>query len=434
MLMTNKKWFTLVELIVVITILSVLATIWFVSYTWYGVSARDSVRLADTQNIQKSLWIYKIKEGRYPTPEDKVDVTSSWVTLNYQWYAWEKVLWLIWVHGWWVDPLTEDYYTYATNAARVKYQLLSYFEKQENAWSQANVLTATYATLADRYPKLSWDKVWIIVNNLTKEPLQTTGMDIDISQPTSTYEAYLSNDEVITWENVSLWTIYSNSSCKRLKENDSTLPDGKYMIDPLADWNEIEVLCDMTTDWGGWTLYTWKNIHELPTIWFLEVHPEKLQIKFNQIRWNYRAPLGTELPVIYDIFSLEEAIMLLSGGERIDSTLRDDPSLHYNSTEKFSQAISFGEKNSSGVNIGDFQLGIRQNNISYFASWRNSTTNEYYTNMWTSFPWNKSNVSKYLWFPSTPYNSTYRVWDETFESISAYAYWTDDRSISIWIK
>ena len=431
--MQNKKWFTLVELIVVITILSVLATIWFVSYTWYGVSARDSVRLADTQNIQKSLWIYKIKEGRYPTPEDKVNVTSSWVTLNYQWYAWEKVLWLIWVHGWWVDPLTQDYYTYATNTARVKYQLLSYFEKQENAWSQVSLHQSTYATLVDRYPKLSWDKVWIIVNNLTKEPLQATGMDIDISQPTSTYEVHMSNEEVITWDNVSLWIIYSKSSCNRLKENDSTLPDGKYMIDPLANWNEIEVLCDMTTDWGGWTLYSGKNIYGFPAIGYLSVFPEKLNINFSKVRWNYKSPLWKELPLIYKFYNQEEWKLLFSHWEQVDVDSWDNINLHYKNTQDFSNAFSFWEKNTSWVNENDFKQWIILDNLDRIISWKNTSVNTYFINMWTVFTRTKHN-EQYLYFPSTPYNGTYKIWDETFESISAYAYWTDDRSIAIWIK
>jgi prepilin-type N-terminal cleavage/methylation domain-containing protein len=43
----NKKAFTLIELIVTITIVSILATIAFVSFQGYRVSARDSVRLSD---------------------------------------------------------------------------------------------------------------------------------------------------------------------------------------------------------------------------------------------------------------------------------------------------------------------------------------------------------------------------------------------------
>ncbi len=40
------KAFTLVELIVVITILAILSTIGFVSYSWFSSKARDSSRLA----------------------------------------------------------------------------------------------------------------------------------------------------------------------------------------------------------------------------------------------------------------------------------------------------------------------------------------------------------------------------------------------------
>ncbi len=43
--LSPTKAFTLVELIVVITILAILWTIWFVSYTWFMSTARDSNRL-----------------------------------------------------------------------------------------------------------------------------------------------------------------------------------------------------------------------------------------------------------------------------------------------------------------------------------------------------------------------------------------------------
>ena len=51
----HKKGFTLVELIVVITILAILWTIAFISLQWYAKDARDSVRIQDVANIKKSL-------------------------------------------------------------------------------------------------------------------------------------------------------------------------------------------------------------------------------------------------------------------------------------------------------------------------------------------------------------------------------------------
>lgn len=51
----TKKAFTLVELIVVITILAVLGTIAFVSLQGYSGEARDSKRLSDVNNLHKAV-------------------------------------------------------------------------------------------------------------------------------------------------------------------------------------------------------------------------------------------------------------------------------------------------------------------------------------------------------------------------------------------
>jgi len=57
----SKSWFTLVELIVIITILAILGTIWFLSIQNYTVYARDVARLSDLNNI-KSVMEYSITE------------------------------------------------------------------------------------------------------------------------------------------------------------------------------------------------------------------------------------------------------------------------------------------------------------------------------------------------------------------------------------
>ena len=43
----NKKWFTLVELVVVMSILVILSSISFITYSRYLSQARDSQRIAD---------------------------------------------------------------------------------------------------------------------------------------------------------------------------------------------------------------------------------------------------------------------------------------------------------------------------------------------------------------------------------------------------
>ena len=81
----NKFWFTLVELIIVVTIIAILATIAFITLGQYPGEARDVKRLADKNNIEKALEIYKAQKWDYPAFD-----TFEWNQVFWTW-AWERV-------------------------------------------------------------------------------------------------------------------------------------------------------------------------------------------------------------------------------------------------------------------------------------------------------------------------------------------------------
>ena len=64
----TRSGFTLIELLVVSTIIIVLATIGFASYTSAVKSARDSKRRADMETVRQALVLYKQEQtsGAYP--------------------------------------------------------------------------------------------------------------------------------------------------------------------------------------------------------------------------------------------------------------------------------------------------------------------------------------------------------------------------------
>ena len=73
-----KNSFTLVELLITIVILSILGVIGLATFTGYNSNARDSTRVEDLANIQKSLAIYTTTTGnRYPLPDNGVPVYSG---------------------------------------------------------------------------------------------------------------------------------------------------------------------------------------------------------------------------------------------------------------------------------------------------------------------------------------------------------------------
>ena len=142
----NKSWFTLVELIVVITILAILWTIAFISLQWYSRTARDSIRVTDIKNIKTSLEIFSLWWWKYPIADNAQDVTySGWtVVLWKQWTIWTNVTKNLsrQLSEKPADPLYETEYIYSTLENGEKYEVLSTYE--EVAYNNA-ILWTSYA-------------------------------------------------------------------------------------------------------------------------------------------------------------------------------------------------------------------------------------------------------------------------------------------------
>lgn len=65
--MSNKKGFTIIELIVVIAIIAVLAAIVVVNVRGYTIKARNDARIATLVAAQKALVMYYADNGNYPS-------------------------------------------------------------------------------------------------------------------------------------------------------------------------------------------------------------------------------------------------------------------------------------------------------------------------------------------------------------------------------
>lgn len=69
-----KKAFTLVELMVVITVIAILMTIAIVSFTRIQKQARDTKRKADMRTIATALQAYYTEQQQYPVAVDETTV------------------------------------------------------------------------------------------------------------------------------------------------------------------------------------------------------------------------------------------------------------------------------------------------------------------------------------------------------------------------
>ena len=119
-----KKAFTLVELIVVITILAILWTIAFISLQWYSREARDSKRIQDIRSLLTKLNVENVKGTPYR------DMLSWWQIhyIDINWNAEEVYQWNIDYEYLresrenFLDPKTNKDYDFATSEWTTKYK------------------------------------------------------------------------------------------------------------------------------------------------------------------------------------------------------------------------------------------------------------------------------------------------------------------------
>lgn len=80
----KQKGFTLVELLIVIIIIGILATLVIVTFTGVQAKARDSKRQTDIEAIDSHLEAFFAENSYYPTVTDLQDITAStgWVVTN----------------------------------------------------------------------------------------------------------------------------------------------------------------------------------------------------------------------------------------------------------------------------------------------------------------------------------------------------------------
>lgn len=120
---TNRSiWFTLVEIMVAISIIVLLAAVWFYSYSQNLSSARDWVRKSDFALIEAQLLNHKRIYWSFPIPWNNYEIHNRWYRVATQWLL-DRNVWIEWSTVLPRDPLIETPYIYSISRNRQEFQI-----------------------------------------------------------------------------------------------------------------------------------------------------------------------------------------------------------------------------------------------------------------------------------------------------------------------
>lgn len=197
----GKKWFTLIELIVVMALIAIIWTISFVSFTSYMVWVRDSNRITQINNMRDGI-VLAINKWISLKPEWAIEIQFNWVPKAFQWYFWPTLIEKIGYSMDWIDPKDDTYFAFTLSANGKYFQIMSLLEDEENlkwVWYKKAIIKDNNG----RVPYLVWSKEIGIFFNDEIVPVHeyaTSPLDIK-SDNADYYNVILRNDRIVssTW-------------------------------------------------------------------------------------------------------------------------------------------------------------------------------------------------------------------------------------------
>jgi hypothetical protein len=196
----HKIAFTIVEIIIAITLIIIIWAISVMQYTEYLSWVRDTNRISQLNDLSKLMSIYRVSK-KLPDPENGVTITSTWWVVWIQWFAWKVVLNKVKFKDWWIDPLDKSYFTYYLTANKKYFQLMTFLEQKKDDSLNLNLRTYAIDEYKNRYPLVTWDKIWIMIDSNNNPIQNTNSWTVNISTATWSYKSYLTNTQYITWNN-----------------------------------------------------------------------------------------------------------------------------------------------------------------------------------------------------------------------------------------
>ncbi len=249
----TQQWFTFVELIVATTILIILTTLWFYSYSQYMLDARDTQRKSDFASISSSLKLYKQKRWSLPLPWDNFWLTYNWVAVGFHWKMNSNVT-LSTLEKLPQDPLMKIPYIYSITQNKQEYQLATTLENNGNniAYLEWNYKTVSRDNLPTIVMAIASTTPIEVVTGTNKDKFIFHNQSKNLPYDLETWVPYADGTTFVNlisdaW--VELWQNSDYRSCTEIYEAWKSIGTWTYQV-VNASWALANITCNVNASWA----------------------------------------------------------------------------------------------------------------------------------------------------------------------------------------
>lgn len=234
------SWFTLVEILVVLTIIAIVSSMGLFAYWKHATEARNSARLSSINSIKTWIDNYLIKNKKIFDPSNHIEIKNWNQTISKQGYFGQELANTSDIEGDFLDPLTKAWYLFSITKNATKYSLQYNIEENKIV------------------PKSTWNLAFIVSNEDYRwynfiAYNDSSVASFDLSSPFSGY-SWVYKSTLITESNI--WLLENPiSSCKTIQ---TLLPESKtwaYKVNIW--WKDYDSKCNFDIENWAWTMI-WK--------------------------------------------------------------------------------------------------------------------------------------------------------------------------------
>lgn len=246
----NLRAFTFIELVISITIVSILSVLGFVSYSKNLEDSRDSQRISELWWVSAWLKLHKSKRWEYPTPWSKYNITNSWYVSAIQWKLDENLI-ISTIDKIPLDPFVEVPYTFSISRNNQEFQLAATLENNgyNKAYLQGDYKSVSKNVLPTIVLAIS-SSTWVEINsaigswsvNRTKFVFSNTthNLPYTFTYPFSPY----SDNTAFTWliSDVNIiWKSSDYRTCFEISDDWKNIGSWEYQIN--SGWVIANINC-----------------------------------------------------------------------------------------------------------------------------------------------------------------------------------------------